>query len=223
MLVVEYWSSRAIPTEYKSSEGVYTLMDWVEGFMPFLGKETTKEFLRNYYGEGMLFEAVSNPKNYLTTEEYEAMEFYYNTRPDGRICLYETVTSVYSNGLEEVNFSGRQPRVSNYVDMKNIINKQVAERRQALRKRLLKEAEELTSTLPARVETHSVGDGEWSLEVYDSNDNFIREFVGSNGTRYGEEASDLWEEYHEWCNTDPKILSTEAKIKALDERIKGLK
>ena len=37
--------------------------------------------------------------------------------------------------------------------------------------------------------THAIGDGEWSLEVYSREDEFLFEFVGSNGTR--READDL--------------------------------
>lgn len=44
--------------------------------------------------------------------------------------------------------------------------------------------------------THSVGGGEWSLEVPFLGG--IKEFVGSNGTR-GYEADDLWGKFNEWC------------------------
>jgi hypothetical protein len=44
--------------------------------------------------------------------------------------------------------------------------------------------------------THSLGGGEWSIEVYHENGDFIKEFVGSNGTR--SEKDDLWGEYDIW-------------------------
>jgi len=52
--------------------------------------------------------------------------------------------------------------------------------------------------LSARYETHAIGGGEWSIEVYGPNGEFLKEFVGSNGTRPGEEATDLWVEVSEW-------------------------
>lgn len=57
--------------------------------------------------------------------------------------------------------------------------------------------------------THAIGGGEWSIEVYDDEGNYIREFVGSNGTRDDEEADDLWSEYNAWVESlpdDPDIL-----------------
>ena len=54
--------------------------------------------------------------------------------------------------------------------------------------------------------THALGDGQWSIELHTGYDDWspcIAEFVGSNGTRNGEEADDLWAEVSEWEN-DPK-------------------
>lgn len=47
--------------------------------------------------------------------------------------------------------------------------------------------------------TFAIGDGMWSIEVYDDEGNFMTEFVGLNGTREGEVATDLWAEYAQWC------------------------
>lgn len=44
--------------------------------------------------------------------------------------------------------------------------------------------------------THALGGGEWSIEVHGSQSGFIGEYVGLNGTRDGEEATDLWGEYY---------------------------
>lgn len=52
--------------------------------------------------------------------------------------------------------------------------------------------------LSARYETHALGGGEWSIEVYGRNDEFLKEFVGLNGTRPDEDATDLWAEVYEW-------------------------
>ena len=52
--------------------------------------------------------------------------------------------------------------------------------------------------LVSRTETHAIGGGEWSIEVYDDNNTFLKEFVGSNGTR-DEEADDLWAAYDAWA------------------------
>jgi hypothetical protein len=38
--------------------------------------------------------------------------------------------------------------------------------------------------------THSVGGGDWSIEVFDIEGNFLFELVGSNGTN--SKADDLW-------------------------------
>lgn len=51
--------------------------------------------------------------------------------------------------------------------------------------------------LSARYETHAIGGGEWSIEVYGKDGEFLKEFVGFNGTR-GEEATDLWAEVSQW-------------------------
>ena len=54
-------------------------------------------------------------------------------------------------------------------------------------------------TLVARTETFSIGGGEWSIELYDYRGRLLAEFVGSNGTREGEECVDLWAQVNEWC------------------------
>ena len=53
--------------------------------------------------------------------------------------------------------------------------------------------------------THSLGGGEWSIELhagYNDWSECIAEFVGSNGQCFGEEPDDLWAEVAEW-ETDP--------------------
>lgn len=52
--------------------------------------------------------------------------------------------------------------------------------------------------LVGNTETHAIGGGEWSIEVFDKNGCFLEEFVGSNGTR--EPADDLWAQFDEWCD-----------------------
>lgn len=52
--------------------------------------------------------------------------------------------------------------------------------------------------LVGNTETHAIGGGEWSIEVFDENGCFLEEFVGSNGTR--EPADDLWAQFDEWCS-----------------------
>lgn len=47
-----------------------------------------------------------------------------------------------------------------------------------------------------------LGGGEWSIEVF-YGDEFITEFVGSNGTRNDEEPDDLWGDFYEWVNSLP--------------------
>lgn len=50
-----------------------------------------------------------------------------------------------------------------------------------------------------RTETYSLGGGEWSIEVYDLDDEFLCEFVGSNGTQPDYPKDDLWGYLDEWC------------------------
>lgn len=52
--------------------------------------------------------------------------------------------------------------------------------------------------LVGHTETHAIGGGEWSIEVFDEDGCFLEEFVGSNGTR--DQADDLWSRFDEWCN-----------------------
>ena len=64
----------------------------------------------------------------------------------------------------------------------------------------------LNGYLCARTEIHSLGCGEWSIEVFDEFDNFVKEFVGNNGTTNfwnpEGESDDLWAELEEWCNLE---------------------
>ena len=65
------------------------------------------------------------------------------------------------------------------------------------------------NTTNFQTSTHAVGGGEWSIEVRDENGIYIREFVGSNGTRDDEEADDLWADFSSWVESlpdDPDIL-----------------
>lgn len=50
---------------------------------------------------------------------------------------------------------------------------------------------------------HALGGGEWSIELHDEEGNFLKEFVGSNGTH--SESDDLHSEADEWEN---ELLST---------------
>ena len=55
---------------------------------------------------------------------------------------------------------------------------------------------ELLKEVGGEITTKScaVGGGEWSIEVYDLNGNYLFELVGSNGTRNDEEPDNLWNE-----------------------------
>lgn len=52
--------------------------------------------------------------------------------------------------------------------------------------------------LCCHTEIHSLGDNQWSIEVYDCDGCFVKEFVGFNGTS-DEGKTDLWAELNEWC------------------------
>lgn len=57
-------------------------------------------------------------------------------------------------------------------------------------------------------QTYAVGGGDWSIEAKTTPDQSvwgpsIKEWVGSNGTRDGEEPTDLWAEVEAW-EKDPK-------------------
>lgn len=63
---------------------------------------------------------------------------------------------------------------------------------------LLRDLVELTTV-------HSLGDGEWSIELHTGSDEWspvIAEFVGNNGTREGDQTDDLWKEVDNW-RVDP--------------------
>ena len=52
-------------------------------------------------------------------------------------------------------------------------------------------------------ETYSIGDGQWSIEAKETPAQGVwspclKEWVGSNGTRYDEEPDDLWARVAEW-------------------------
>lgn len=58
--------------------------------------------------------------------------------------------------------------------------------------------------------THSVGDGEWTIEAYHVNGTFLKEFCGENGTRtyvgdddrlHNVEADDLLSELYKWAKS----------------------
>lgn len=80
--------------------------------------------------------------------------------------------------------------------------------------------EVLNKDLVYTTETHSVGGGDWSIEVYDFKKELLKEFVGSNGTQQDEEPADLWAEYDTWAN---KVHHTYKAYKAPDGTIGSLK
>ena len=62
-----------------------------------------------------------------------------------------------------------------------------------LEKKIIKNGDLVTS-----YKTYSLGDGLWSIEMMDENKRTVKEFVGRNGTRHGEEADDLYLKMEEW-------------------------
>jgi hypothetical protein len=64
----------------------------------------------------------------------------------------------------------------------------------------------LNGDLAYSTQTFSLGSGEWSIEVYDGNGCFLKEFVGDNGVANGWNPEgnfdDLWSWYHEWCKEE---------------------
>lgn len=77
--------------------------------------------------------------------------------------------------------------------------------------------EKIASLTVGRTEVHSLGGGEWSIEAYDLDGYFMREFVGENGTNslYSPDGKgdDLWEELRLWDETElaPRRRELEAK------------
>lgn len=69
--------------------------------------------------------------------------------------------------------------------------------------------------LVANVNTFALGGGEWSIEVRGHNGELLKEFAGLNGTREGEEATDLWKEYYKWCQRPAKGYSDSRALTAL--------
>ena len=51
----------------------------------------------------------------------------------------------------------------------------------------------------ATTETFSIGDGQWSLEALNRDGHCLKEFVGNNGTREGDECDDLYSLYESWA------------------------
>lgn len=64
-----------------------------------------------------------------------------------------------------------------------------------LEKKIIKNGDLVTS-----YKTYSLGDGLWSIEMMDENKRTVKEFVGRNGTRPGEESDDLYAEMDVWKN-----------------------
>lgn len=77
-----------------------------------------------------------------------------------------------------------------------------------LEKKIIKNGDLVTS-----YKTYSLGDGLWSIEMMDENKRTVKEFVGRNGTRHGEEADDLYLKMEEWKN---KINHSYMEYKAPD-------
>ena len=67
----------------------------------------------------------------------------------------------------------------------------------------------LAMATDVRTTIHACGSGEWSIEVYDGED-YLFELVGSNGTRDGEEADDLWNELDQLTKEARKITACAA-------------
>lgn len=80
--------------------------------------------------------------------------------------------------------------------------------------------EVLNGDFVATTETHSIGGGDWAIEVYDSKRHLLKEFVGSNGTMPNEEPADLWAEYDAWAN---EVHHTYKAYKAPDGSVGSLK
>lgn len=57
----------------------------------------------------------------------------------------------------------------------------------------------MNGDLAETTRTVAIGDGMWSIEVFDIDGNLMTEFTGFNGTREGEPATDLWDQYDRWC------------------------
>lgn len=60
-------------------------------------------------------------------------------------------------------------------------------------------------------QTYAYGDGLWGIEIP-----FLgstKEFCGPNGTRYGEEPANLWQQYRDWCQ---ETLETHKVYRAPD-------
>lgn len=69
--------------------------------------------------------------------------------------------------------------------------------------------------LVSTTQVHSLGDGEWSIEVLSENNILLKEFVGSNGTRG--EKTDLWAQFNEWADQE---VTEEPKTRVnLEDRV----
>lgn len=92
-----------------------------------------------------------------------------------------------------------------------------------LRKELEYLEKEYNDSIPASSQSFAIGDWERSLEIYNENEQCIKEFVWSNWTRYDEEAQDLWEEYRIWCEENEENRNKmKDKIDRLKQNIQKL-
>lgn len=57
---------------------------------------------------------------------------------------------------------------------------------------------------------HALGNGEWSVELHDDEGNFIKEFVGSNGTH--SPSDDLHEEADQWEKNFAVVKATQTVL-----------
>ncbi len=62
----------------------------------------------------------------------------------------------------------------------------------------------------------ALGGGEWSIEAVDADGSLLKEFVGLNGTRNEEEATDLWAEAAEWSKQEARPAYSYKEFKAPD-------
>jgi len=106
-------------TYNEDNHGEMVTLD-IEGYISskfFSSEEEMERFLEGYYDPSVVFTEVSREEANLTDDEVKALngEGFDPEWFKGRTSLFEWVKEIWPDGYKEEYFSGRQPRVAQFV------------------------------------------------------------------------------------------------------------